>query len=355
MSLYDIAHVLESADRAGERVLHVLELLRGVVPYEQCALLEARLGHEPRVVIVPPIPPDERAQLTGTLVHLFGELIGSNAGAGGAAAPTDGRHLAVPLVGLDNVIGLLFVRRSVGEYAADDVRALSVIAAQLAAYFTMLSAGPMRSSEQPIRLADATLGEHRHLCAFFNGSEEAYQVLLPFIKGGFERGERAFHVVNPGRREEHLRRLESLGIAAPPAAHGGSFDLRGWDEAYLRDGHFDQDMALALLRDAIDGGQPGLPPNRVVCDMGWALEDRPGTSDLVKYETRLNQVLPAGGRYAVICCYEPTNFSAGVILDILRTHPAVILGGVPRVNPFFVPPDQFLDELGRREGGAAGL
>jgi len=38
-------------------------------------------------------------------------------------------------------------------------------------------------------------------------------------------------------------------------------------------------------------------------------------------------------------------------MDIMRTHPLVIIGGLLRENPFFVPPEQFLDEMrGRRLG-----
>ena len=35
-------------------------------------------------------------------------------------------------------------------------------------------------------------------------------------------------------------------------------------------------------------------------------------------------------------------------MDILRTHPMVIVGGVLQQNPFFVPPDRFLEELRAR-------
>ena len=35
-------------------------------------------------------------------------------------------------------------------------------------------------------------------------------------------------------------------------------------------------------------------------------------------------------------------------MDILRTHPMVIVGGVLQQNPFFVPPDRFLEELRNR-------
>jgi hypothetical protein len=36
-------------------------------------------------------------------------------------------------------------------------------------------------------------------------------------------------------------------------------------------------------------------------------------------------------------------------MDIMRTHPMVIVGGILHENPFFVPPDEFLEELRLRE------
>lgn len=38
-------------------------------------------------------------------------------------------------------------------------------------------------------------------------------------------------------------------------------------------------------------------------------------------------------------------------MDILRTHPMAIIGGVLRENPFFVPPDEFLRQLRQRDQG----
>ena len=35
-------------------------------------------------------------------------------------------------------------------------------------------------------------------------------------------------------------------------------------------------------------------------------------------------------------------------MDITRTHPMVVIGGVLQTNPFYVPPQQFLDELRAR-------
>jgi hypothetical protein len=40
-------------------------------------------------------------------------------------------------------------------------------------------------------------------------------------------------------------------------------------------------------------------------------------------------------------------------MDVLRTHPMVIIGGLLQVNPFFVPPDEFLLELRGRASPAS--
>ena len=42
----------------------------------------------------------------------------------------------------------------------------------------------MKKTVAPISFAGSQLGETRHVCAFFNSDDEAYRVLLPFIKAG---------------------------------------------------------------------------------------------------------------------------------------------------------------------------
>ena len=153
--------------------------------------------------------------------------------------------------------------------------------------------GTSSESSQPIRFAGSMLHAKRHVCAFFHSPDEEYRVLLPFIKEGFERGEKAFHIVDPKLRAEHRLRLASAGIDVETAEKSGQFVLRNWADAYLRDGHFDQDRMLALIQEVLDGGrQQGFALTRLVAHMEWALEDRPGVDDLVEYETRLNYVLP---------------------------------------------------------------
>ena len=54
-------------------------------------------------------------------------------------------------------------------------------------------------------------------------------------------------------------------------------------------------------------------------------------------------------RSLVVCAYDLTKFGAGLVMDVLRTHPLVIIGGFLQENPFFVPPDELLGELRDRD------
>jgi hypothetical protein len=205
------------------------------------------------------------------------------------------------------------------------------------------------ATSHSVQFAGGALGRQRHICAFFNSIDEEHRVLRSFFKDGFDRGEKATHIVDPAKREEHLKRLAEAGIDVQHAMDTGQLDLRPWGQAYLRGDRFDQDAMLALIEEILQSGPPaGYALTRLVAHMEWAMLDKPGVNDLVEYETRLNYVLP---KYddPVICTYDLSKFGANVAMDIMRTHPVVIIGGILQENPFFVPPDQLLLELRERQ------
>lgn len=151
----------------------------------------------------------------------------------------------------------------------------------------------MTAPAKPVHLAGSVLDRKRHVCAFFHSRDEEHQVLMPYIQEGFRHGDRAFHIVDPNHVESHFDVLGKAGIDVKTAKASGQLDVRRWQDAYLRDGHFDQDRMLALIEEVLqDGKARGFPLTRLMANMEWALEDRPGVTDIVEYETRLNYVLP---------------------------------------------------------------
>jgi hypothetical protein len=211
----------------------------------------------------------------------------------------------------------------------------------------------LHMNQKSIHVAGRPLGAVRHICAFFHTKEEEYQALIGFIKEGVEQGEKAFHIVDANARENHRARLQREGIDVRAAESSGQLRVACWEDAYLQDGHFDQQRQINLIESVLKSGRDeGFPLTRLVANMEWALEDKAGVRDIVEYESRLNYVLP---KYEdpVICTYDLSRFNAGVAMDILRTHPLVIIGGVLQENPLYVPPDEFLKELEERRAMAA--
>jgi hypothetical protein len=187
-----------------------------------------------------------------------------------------------------------------------------------------------------------------HACAFFNSREEEYELLLPFCKDGETAGERVFQVVDKSHLDQRRERLAAAGIDVPQAEQKGQLEIRPWEGAYLRGQSFDQYAMLDLIKEVLDAGRAnGFPMTRLWANMEWALEDLPGVHDIVEYETRLNEFLPQYDD-VVVCTYDLSKFSAPVVMDIMRTHPQVIVGGVLQENPFYVPPKEFLAELSGR-------
>jgi hypothetical protein len=202
---------------------------------------------------------------------------------------------------------------------------------------------------EAIRLAGSVLDKQRHVCAFFHSREEEYRVLLPFIKDGFDRGEKAFQILDNNLRGDHLHRLNTAGIDVVCAEESGQFELVDWEDTYLKDGHFDSDRLLAMVQDVLESGmQQGFPLTRVVGHMEWALEERPGVDQLLIYETGLNSIPEVYKKNPLICVYDLAKFGGDIVVDVMRTHPMVIIGGMLQENPFFVPPDEFLKDIRER-------
>jgi len=211
----------------------------------------------------------------------------------------------------------------------------------------------MKKSSAPIRFAGSQLGEVRHVCAFFNSDDEEYRVLMPFIKDGFECGDKAVHVVNPQQHASHLQRLAAAGIDTSTTQRSGQFELRTNTETYLRDGHFDPDRMLEVFEQLASGNaNGGFPLSRIVCHMEWAAEGESHIDNLVEFESRVNEVWQRHDD-AVICTYDLAKFGGGTVIDIMRTHPMVIIGGMLQQNPFFVPPPEFLLEIRERRARRA--
>jgi len=131
----------------------------------------------------------------------------------------------------------------------------------------------------------------------------------------------------------------------------GQLEMRPWQDEYLRRERFDQDAMLTLIEEVLQSGAAaGYRLTRFLAHMEWALLDKPGVDDLVDMRRASTTYFPSTAiRWSVPT--DLSKFGSSVAMDIMRTHPVVIIGGLLQENPFFVSPDQFLLEIGDGSDG----
>lgn len=207
----------------------------------------------------------------------------------------------------------------------------------------------MSVANAPVGLAGSLLNAPCHACAFFRTREEEHQILTPFIREGVERGDRIVQLIDSERADERRRLLAAAGVDVDAAEKTGQMDIRPWEDAYLRGGHFQHDSMLDLVNTMLsDSRDRGFPMTRAWANMEWALKDLPGVDEIIEYEARVNAVVNKYD-FVVVCTYDLTRFSAPLVVDVLRTHPMVIIGSTLQINPFYVPASQFLEEVHARD------
>ena len=118
-------------------------------------------------------------------------------------------------------------------------------------------------------------------------------------------------------------------------------------DTYLRDGHFHIDRMLAVFAQLANGnGQHAVPRSRIVCRVDWPTGSRSLIDAVIEFESRVNDLWRHHDD-VVICTFRLEQFQDDAVIDMLRTHPAVIIGEILEQNPLFLRPQQFLRHLGQ--------
>jgi hypothetical protein len=172
-----------------------------------------------------------------------------------------------------------------------------------------------------------------HICALFRGIPERDQIMMPFLVEGLRAGDKCNCIIDDG--VDVVR--TALGAAA------GRIDIRSSKETYLRHGTFSTQAMLDFWDDSVGAAvkEEGYPFVRSSGETTWTLEELPGLDDFLTYEAELNRFLP---RYpqVIMCLYDLDRFRGQVLVDILKTHPKVLIGGTVLENLHYVEPDEFL-------------
>jgi hypothetical protein len=188
-------------------------------------------------------------------------------------------------------------------------------------------------------ISGVRLSEREHICGFYRGPAERDEILLPYLRAGLSAGDACVCVVDGQSPDAELG--DEADVARLVRAE--QLDVYTSDQAYLRTGCFAPDDMLGFW-DGLVGralGPGGFSFARAVGEMTWALRAAPGVEALMSYESALNRYLP---RYpqVLLCLYDLEQFTGDLVIDLLKTHPKVLLSGMVLDNPYYLEPAEFL-------------
>ena len=182
-----------------------------------------------------------------------------------------------------------------------------------------------------------------HICALYVNQAERDQIMLPFLRAGLRAGDKCFCVVDSSPTSQVL---EGLGddVETKEALSRDQLELFTAGETYLRKRPFARDDILDFWRTTVSvaAAEGNYAFSRVTGEMPWELHGLPDErEEFFRYEAELNRFAP---RYpqAIVCLYDLSHFGGGILLDLLRTHPKLVVSGQLVENPYYLPPDQYL-------------
>lgn len=186
-----------------------------------------------------------------------------------------------------------------------------------------------------------------HICGFYRDAAERNALTVPFIGEGLVAGDLCAYFVDEQTAKDFKQRLQAQYSQTAAALASGQLEITSSRQTYLLDNHFSPERMLGLLRAKI----AQVPPNsdvicRVCGEMTWALSGLPGVEDLLEYEARVNYL--SNEPQVAICLYNVGKFGGDIIIQLLKTHPLVIMSGMVIENPYYIPPERYLRQLRER-------
>jgi len=204
---------------------------------------------------------------------------------------------------------------------------------------------PIGSDVVPNRVAlgigglEAEPGDH--VCGLFTGEQERDQILIPFLRAGLASGDKCICVVDGTAPGQVIATLGPDGEAAA-LAPGKQLEVISASEMYLRSGRFSADEVIAAWKAAIADVMYAARFDVVRAVETWSRRDVvPDIQELMVLESEMSRYLPLYPQ-VVVCLYDMGRFGGGALVNLVMTHPRLLVGGMLMENPYCLTPDEVL-------------
>ncbi len=184
-----------------------------------------------------------------------------------------------------------------------------------------------------------------HICQIYSDDEERTDSLLKFLLSGLQTGERTTCFSERIDEETFREFFSDHNISYDECKQNKAIALAGTKDVYFQDNIFDPDRMLDTLSHYHQESlELGFTAARVIGEMEPEIQNIMGGNRLLEYESRVSMLLRKRPVTAV-CQYDARLFDGAAIMDVLKVHPQMIVKGAVVHNPFFIPPEEFLNQV----------
>ena len=194
-------------------------------------------------------------------------------------------------------------------------------------------------------IGDYTCNWGTHICGLYESESERDEIVFGFLRQGFYDKDLQLYCPHERTKENFIQDFSGFCPDCRDHMHDtNQFQILSAKDLYYPSGVFDpRDMDLSLNSFYKESQSSGKRNIRATAEMVWALEAIPGIEHLMAYESRLNYFIP-GKPWISICLYNVNKFPGSIVMNVLKTHPYTISGGIITKNPYYVHPDKWLAE-----------
>ena len=185
---------------------------------------------------------------------------------------------------------------------------------------------------------EAQVGDH--ICGLYAGQSQRDQVVIPFLEAGLTAGDKCICVVDEADPAKIFKKLGHDMATSASAAN--QLEVIRAADLYLRSGRFCADEIIGAWKAAISDAMYDGRFDLVRAVETWSRRDVvPDMHELLLLESEMNRYMPLYPQ-VVVCLYDIDRFGAGIIVDLLKTHPRMLVSGMLIENPYFLTPDELL-------------
>lgn len=194
----------------------------------------------------------------------------------------------------------------------------------------------------PVPDFDIAAGDH--VCAMYTGPTERDSILRTFLDAGLGAGHKCLIGLQDLDAPSIIRRLGMEADVDRCLASQQIHVLGADDPQFTPDDFSIPEMLAFWERTVSHATTQGYEVARLSAEAAWWGPQLPGGQALIAYESELN-TFTATQPAAILCLYDLNDCTGGLVIELVKTHPLVMINQLVVKNPWYMSPEDYRASL----------